>query len=562
MADTSELQARLRALRESYAADLPGKLDEIHRYWQQLATAQWSVELIEALHLRIHTLAGSGGTFGFNRLSEQARAVERVLKRCIEEKSQEFWDSQSGCLAPMLAALSQAASEPVAETIPLSSKGKAVAAKPPSGGRCLIYLVEDNTTLAESMALQLEHFGYLVRTFHGSEALAQALTSERPMAVVMDIVLPQGVMAGAKAIREADAEEAEPVPLIFISSRNDLQARLEAIRAGGDAYFVKPVDIHALIARLDKVTERTQPEAYRILIVEDDATLASHYALVLSEAGMDVETLTRPLEIMESLARSTPDLILMDVYMPDCSGLELAKLVRQQDSYLSIPIVFLSSEDNLDKQFRALRTGGDDFLTKPIADEYLLSSVSIRAERARLIRSLMAQDSLTGLLNHAKIKEQLVIEESRHRRMQAAFTFVMIDIDHFKAVNDNYGHMTGDRVIKSLSRLLQQRLRKSDSIGRYGGEEFAVILADCDVAAATRLLDDIRTSFAAIAHRHEGEPFSVTFSAGLASFPLCDSAAELNRVADEALYEAKRLGRNRVVAAAEPRQQQRGNRKS
>jgi diguanylate cyclase (GGDEF)-like protein len=126
----------------------------------------------------------------------------------------------------------------------------------------------------------------------------------------------------------------------------------------------------------------------------------------------------------------------------------------------------------------------------------------------------------------------------------------MIDIDKFKLVNDHYGHMMGDRVIKSLARLLQQRLRKSDRIGRYGGEEFAVVLPNCDLDSAVKALDKIRTAFSELHYLHDGKEFSVTFSAGLAGFPAHENADELNQAADEALYEAKHQGRNRIVVEA------------
>ena len=159
----------------------------------------------------------------------------------------------------------------------------------------------------------------------------------------------------------------------------------------------------------------------------------------------------------------------------------------------------------------------------------------------------MDQDSLTGLLKHTMIKEQLAQELSRARREQTPLSFAMIDIDTFKSVNDNYGHMMGDRVIKSMARMLKQRLRKSDRIGRYGGEEFAIVLPNCDLELAGKIIDKIRTDFSELCHQHEGNKFAVTFSAGISSFPAYESADEINRAADDALYQAKNQGRNCIV---------------
>ena len=144
--------------------------------------------------------------------------------------------------------------------------------------------------------------------------------------------------------------------------------------------------------------------------------------------------------------------------MPGCSGLELAQVIRQQRAYDAIPLVFLSSENCPEKQLAAIGLGGDAFLTKPVSDHQLIASITSRAERSRMVRSLMVRDSLTGLFNHAHIKEQLSLEASRAARAGANFSFVMLDIDHFKQVNDSYGHPTGDRVIQSLSQMLMHQL--------------------------------------------------------------------------------------------------------
>jgi diguanylate cyclase (GGDEF)-like protein len=164
----------------------------------------------------------------------------------------------------------------------------------------------------------------------------------------------------------------------------------------------------------------------------------------------------------------------------------------------------------------------------------------------------MVRDSLTGLYNHTTIKERLDQELSRSSRLQSCLCFAMIDLDHFKKVNDTHGHGTGDRVLKSLARYLSQRLRKSDVIGRYGGEEFAVILPDTPLQAAIGLLNELRLGFAHIHHRGSGKDFTVKLSAGLASYPDYRNPTALIEAADQALYLAKRQGRNQVVAEAQP----------
>jgi diguanylate cyclase (GGDEF)-like protein len=261
---------------------------------------------------------------------------------------------------------------------------------------------------------------------------------------------------------------------------------------------------------------------------------------------MVVHVETTPEAGLNVIGSFNPDLILMDMYMPVCNGEDLCKIIRQYESFTSIPIVFLSSEADVQKQLNAMKIGADDFLTKGIDPEHLITSITTRIQRHRVLSSFMIRDSLTGLLNHTTSKKQLESMITKAQKLNTPLSFAMIDIDHFKKVNDTYGHPTGDKVIKSLSRLLQKRLRKTDSIGRYGGEEFAIVLWNTDAKSAKKILDEIREDFSKIEHLHEGKVFFTTFSSGIAEFPGFVTSADLSNAADRALYVAKKQGRNQV----------------
>ncbi|MDQ7028395.1 MAG: diguanylate cyclase, partial [Ardenticatenia bacterium] len=340
-----------------------------------------------------------------------------------------------------------------------------------------------------------------------------------------------------------------PMPVIFVSTRDDLTIRLEAVRAGGDAFLAKPVDIGLLVERLEALIKPREPDPYRILIVEDEPAVAEFYAYVLKEAGMVTRIVTKPLEIMPVLVDFNPDLILMDIYMPECSGVELAKVIRQMEAFVTVPIVFLSGESDVERQLDAMSLAGDDFLMKPILPQHLVKSVRLRVERSRILRQLTLMDGLTGLFNHTAIEERLHKEMERARRQRTGLAFAMIDLDHFREVNDTYGHPVGDRVLRTLSRVLLQNLRRTDIIGRYGGEEFAVILLDTNGHYAARALDNVRRKFSRIKHRTGHLAFQITFSCGVAAFPEHQELAELHTAADQALYEAKQRGRNQTILA-------------
>jgi diguanylate cyclase (GGDEF)-like protein len=411
-------------------------------------------------------------------------------------------------------------------------------------------LVEDDATLGEHLAAQLARFGYRTEHFATPAAFLDALeTAPAPDALVMDVAFDEGALAGPEAVLAGRGGRLADTPAVFLSARGDFAARLAAVRAGGRAYLVKPVDLSSLVGILDAVTQHESPRPYRILVIDDDALLAEHYCRVLEDAGMEPQALREPARVLEALGDSDPDLVLTDLHMPGCSGMELAAVIRQVEAWVSVPIVFLSGETRLDRQMQAMQQGGDDFLTKPVAPEHLVASVRQRAARHRTLRAYMEHDSLTGLLNHSALKERLAAEIARAERNGDALAFAMLDLDHFKKVNDTHGHAAGDRVLRALARLLRERLRRSDIAGRYGGEEFALILPATDGAAALSVLEDIRRNFASVEHGTGGHAFSVTLSAGVADYPRFARPDRLAEAADQALYASKHAGRNRVTLA-------------
>lgn len=260
---------------------------------------------------------------------------------------------------------------------------------------------------------------------------------------------------------------------------------------------------------------------------------------------MTTHVITDPMEVLLSIESFQPEIIVMDMYMPGCTGTELASVIRQQPEYIRIPILFLSGEEDKKKQLDAMSQGGDDFLTKPVDPNHLATTVQNRGQRARVLNALIVRDSLTGLYNHTHILDRL----SQACRLAAddktSLCFAMVDIDFFKKVNDNYGHPVGDKVISALSLFLKQRLRKSDSIGRYGGEEFAVILPNTTGDDALHFMNDIREVFSQLEHTAGDTEFKVSFSCGICSFT-GDNTDFIIEQADEALYAAKKQGRNNV----------------
>lgn len=415
-----------------------------------------------------------------------------------------------------------------------------------------LLLLEDSVYLAEFISLHLSAVGWdVVTCADAAQALLQV--QQQPFAaIIADLCLPDGNLAGADFLAQLRQDGGESLPTIAISANWGWHSRLSVVRSGANAFLPKPVDINLLIDTLETLTGRKNPAPYRILIVDDSVAIARLHAQILRSAGMTVEVLTDPTLLLDALSNFMPDLILMDIYMPECNGLEAARIIRQDATYIGIPIVFLSSESERQNQMVTMSHGGDDFLGKPVNPDHLIKSVSARAERFRALAALMRQDSLTQLLNHAAFNEQLQIELLRLERDPRPLVLAMLDIDHFKEVNDLYGHPAGDMVLKSLAQLLRRRLRQTDCIGRYGGEEFIIALPGTSLEVAQNILEQLRESFSNLRFVGPGKEFRCTFSTGIAVAPARTELTQLVETADSALYRAKRNGRNRIELAATP----------
>jgi DNA-binding response OmpR family regulator len=225
-------------------------------------------------------------------------------------------------------------------------------------------------------------FNHEVVFFSDLEEFRAAILIRAPAAVVLDIDSEQGQRAKAAMTTRVITT----FPAIYVSAHDNFHDRLAAVREGAEGYFIKPVEVQALSTRIDERIAKNTVRSYRVLVVDDDEFFLSFFDAVLSSAGMHVKSLIDPTEILETIKKFKPELILTDLHMPQCNGIEMAKLIRQNNHYLDIPIVFLSSETEMEKQIGALETGADEFLTKPIDPEKLISSIAARAERYRNLR--------------------------------------------------------------------------------------------------------------------------------------------------------------------------------
>ena len=538
-------QAKLNIMQDKFKASLPVRLAEIQKVWASIKVSTDNRDLLEALHRLTHTLTGSAGTFGYTQLSRDSRALDILLKGFVKQENVNYEEN------------SRQIDEMIDELVKVSEKGvenalsqQLVSSLDMGNSKNHILILEDDAELNQLLTVQLNHFGYEVASVLFLKDLDAAIESFHPDLILADLTFPEGNFAGIKAVKAILEKrvDVDDLPVIFISARQDVQARLEAVRAKGQAYFPKPVNVSALLNQIRDMTDRVESEPYKVVVVDDDPALVNLIAFILEDYDIQVATVTDPKLALDVISSHKPDLILMDVHMPWCTGIELAQVIRQHNNLSMIPIIFLSSEMDKDVQFQAVLKGGNDFLCKPIDVNKLPTFIQSRAKRARSLSSLMIRDGLTGLFNHSYIKEAVQTEINRWERNGKEFSVAMLDVDFFKSVNDTYGHTVGDQVLRSLSHFLVQHLRKTDKVGRYGGEEFMVVFPETPLKDAVEVLNAILRKFRQVLHHAHSNDFQVTFSAGVISNKTTMDFAQLIENVDKELYKAKNSGRDQVFA--------------
>ncbi len=536
----------IRELRGEYIRESRGKIANMESLLELLAKAPTDRSPLQELLRRFHGFAGSGATYGFPRVSAIGLEGEKICRATFEAdgpasaESLERWRG----LHDELAAEFPSEEPSVTVVHPDARDSPRYAPKPAD-----ILVVDDDPAITQMLLRLLTQEGM---TGRGATSKAEAVCEiERrtPDGLIVDIILADG--SGYELVEHVRHLPSGDLPaVLMLSVRTGFLDKVEAIHCGADGFFEKPVDWDAMIRRLQHLLDRAKAEPARILSVEDDPSQGAFLKAVLESAGYEVTVCGDPQRFEQVLSATHPDLVLMDILLPGIDGYDLVRYLRQDEQYAALPVLFLSTEAQIEAQIRSARAGADDHLTKPITPGLLLSTVAARIERSRFLKGLLNRDGLTRLLTHTAFLERARSTLARAERSAVNAAWVMIDLDHFKAVNDTHGHPTGDRVLAALSSLLRRRLRQSDTIGRYGGEEFAVILDDLREAEAVRLMTRVLEEFGKEEHAGSGsETFRVTFSAGVAMLRPSMDLDQWRSTADRALYDAKKAGRNRVVTA-------------
>ena len=377
---------KLLQLQQNFKSKLPTRISDIESSW--LAVRDEQEPDFKNLHLLLHSLIGTAGTFGASIVSTYARKLEIHVKALLNKQS-ELNNTAIQEIDYLLIQLKEIADKWQPSSIPFIPEKKHEQFEIVEDWQATIYLVEDDIELADSLFNFLENAGYKVVYYRKIKDFEDEYNHTKQVAaIIMDMAFDESYIAGAETIKYLTAKYKDFPPVVFISVHNEIEARLAAAQAGAKRYFTKPFVYNEILSTLDNLTHRIKHRPHRVLLIDDEKDIVDYYSTLLKNAGIEVISFTNPIEAYQSIEHFAPELIILDLYMPECTGFDLAKVIRQDDEKAYIPIVFLSSELDVGVQLTAMGLGGDDFLMKPVDDDYFIQAVTARVKRSRRINNL------------------------------------------------------------------------------------------------------------------------------------------------------------------------------
>lgn len=546
------------ALVSKYARVLPDKLTELSQAIEAAKGEPANLELLDEVKGLAHKMKGTGGSLGFRKVGEHMAFIEDSaikMKELPEEERTHIWHQIDRSLVDARMDGEQEAREVIdvmnsgAEEDEASpDQEKSDDKERPAMARIMV-VDRDKDFLEVVEELGKEASVEVIRAQTTPEALDKA--AQYPLDAALINIVSEKSQEGFRLAREIRSLPGNHnLPLAFISGESSsVQDEADATHAGASLYLNKPFKPDSLEKAVEHLVAIRQGGRPRILITDDDEFFANTIALVLRNEGMIVKTLNDPNQILDTMQEFPPDMLLLDVMMPGITGFDVCRKLRKVPRWRDLPIIFLTGQTGVEARVEAFRCGGDDYLPKPVVNEELLTRVKVRIDRAAMLRERSDKDTITGLLLRRAFSEQLSAILAESERINCNFSICLLDVDHFKKVNDTHGHLAGDRVLAGLGQLLSKRFRVDDIRGRWGGEEFILAFRRETKERIHKAVDRVLEEFRGMEFESDsGVKFHCSFSGGLATYPDDgETIFDLVQTADQRLYIAKENGRNQIV---------------
>ncbi|MEI7892231.1 MAG: response regulator [Myxococcales bacterium] len=521
----------------AFSSVLPARAQALVGAVEYWLTSPSDASLRAEASMLAHALRGTAGSYG---CSDIADAIERI-EGSLGDMATEWTPDQSIALE----SLRRAAAPEVA-------KGQGRVSVLPSAslplGRLLI-VDDDREFLAYVIRLGRAMSLEVLAAPSSKEAL-ETVAVFPPDAAIIDVRLGNEEHGFELARQLRDNPRLVSLPMAFVSLDGSLENRIVAAHAGAMLFLSKPLEAAVFQDAVRQLLSVPQAEQTCVLVVDDDPSFLDLISASLLEEGIRVHTLSDPRDILPMLSRARPDLVLLDLNMPHITGFDVCRMLRSHAQHKHLPIVVITAHTDTAIRIEAFGAGADDYVPKPFLKQELQARVRMRVERARWQRERAEIDVLTGLFRRQPLLERASARLAEAQRKGQPLSLAVLDIDLFKPVNDNFGHLAGDRVLSGLGGLLTRHLRPQDLRCRWGGEEFVVVLPEVDAVTTNGVLMRILREFAVRTFEGDnGERFQSTFSGGVACFPGDGGTFnELFAVADRRMYAAKRAGRRRILS--------------
>jgi len=318
-------------------------------------------------------------------------------------------------------------------------------------------------------------------------------------------------------VRPDDEIENPRVSLIFIADEDNQENRAKGIRNGGNGFIVEPVSISIICNQIEQIYDIQAETPKRILVMEDSKAQARYYEKVLSKGPFEILVVNNPSVFLEALRSFDPETVLMDMQMPDSSGIELTQMIRQMPRYAHLPIIFLSAEENLRKQNQALMSGGTAFIVKPVQKEQLMFMANLFTQRYRDLNPQIDINPDTGLHYGPQFKQMIALESARMSRNPGSIALAIISLDGAEELAGNANYSFINSAVQQLAILLKKRLRKTDIIGHIDGSKLGVILTSGKHPDWINIMRTVQQQFAEIHFHLKHQDKTMTISIGVAS---------------------------------------------
>lgn len=538
MSDSTDWNERFASKRAKFIERVKARLAAAEELLTKARAGTAADVEIQAIIQHFHQISGSAGIYGIETVSRLAGQCEAIAIESLSDSTM-LSPEASTRLGSIVKELRDCLNKKP-ETPAATPQAPSFATEPENRE---IMLVTSNPAATNFLARELNKDGIEVKILrHASDALKE-LEQWTPYALIVFTPLPDGpAYEIARTLRTRPGGDMPPI--IFVSKTISFLDKVNALRCGVNSYLQPPVEPDDVIRKLQSLLKRPSAGDYKVLSVEDDPDQASFIQTTLESAGYQVQVIADATRFESALISFNPDILLLDVMLGQYTGFDLALIAGQDSRFSTLPIIFLTTKNQLQAHLESNRVGGDDHLIKPVAPQLLIATIKGRLAKYASLKKHITHDGLTQCLNYASFMDSIDnIAKPDSRRF--ALGLVIFDIDRLSDINQSIGFAGGDQLIVALSKILKETFRTSGTIGRLGGGKFGVVVENLVEA---ELLESARGALEIFARR-VNKPGTLVYTAraGLSMITEFITVRDLIANAERALDQARNEGGNRAI---------------